>query len=188
MDGGDVKASSNCPCSVHTWSQAHWSHCESFLWRQWASDQVLSNFLKTSDKSKPFPLEWDRSHPLVKTISFPNTALIPESCQLNFYFYQKLHFLKKQEAYFLLIFHLLAAKLFLFKLSKISQLGRPDLQPKMGNILESCDDLKKPFLKWKLRADLTITVNAFYVVRGHPYTLQPVDSSRSFSLIKCMTL
>lgn len=45
------------------------------------------HFLKTSDKSKPFPLEWDCSRPLVKTISFPNTAFIPESCQLWFFFF-----------------------------------------------------------------------------------------------------
>lgn len=148
MDGGDVKASNSCPCSLHTWSQAHWSHCESFLWRQWASDQVLSNFFKTSDKSKPFPLEWDCSRPLVKTISFPNTAFIPESCQLNFYFYWKLHFLKKQEAifkFFLLIFHLLAAKPFLFKLSKISPAGQARPTTKNGEHLRQLQPFKKSF-------------------------------------------
>jgi len=48
--------------------------------------------------------------------------------------------------------------------------------------------IEKAFIfKWKLLADLTITVTTFDVVRGCSYTLWPVDSSRLFSFVKCMT-
>lgn len=76
-------------------------------------------------------------------------------------------FLKKQEAYFLLIFHLLAAKLFLFKLSKISPAEQVRSTAKCGEHFQKLQPFKKLYLRWwKPLADLTITVITFYLVGG----------------------
>lgn len=56
-------------------------------------------------------------------------------------------FLKKQEAYFLLIFHLLAAKLFLFKLSKISPAEQVRSTAKCGEHFQKLQPFKKLYLR-----------------------------------------
>lgn len=103
----------------------------------------------------------------IKTISFGMRLFTPLSedyflskhsfhtqvASAEFLFLPKASFFKEAGSMFLLIFHLLSSKLFLFSFQKYLQLGTPDLQPKMQNILESYGHLKTPFLKWTLLAE-----------------------------------
>lgn len=71
---------------------------------------------------------------------------------VEFLFLPKASFFKAGSM-FLLIFHQVASKLVLFNFQKYPQLGRPDLQPKMQNILESYGHVKTPLFKWTLLAE-----------------------------------
>lgn len=96
----------------------------------------------------------------IKTISFGMRLFTPlgKDCFLSkhsfhtqvtsaeFLFLPKASFFKGAGSMFLLIFHLLASKLFLLNFQKYPQLGRPGLQPKMQNILESYGHVKPLFL------------------------------------------
>lgn len=128
----------------------------------------------------------------IKTISFGMRLFTPlgedyflskhsfhtQVTSAEFLFLPKASFFKEAGSMFLLIFHRLASKLFLFKLSKTSPAGQATPTTKNAEHFRKLWLFKTLFFKME-------TPFRFYVLRDCPYTLQPVHSGRLFHL-KCM--